>query len=762
MRSKRGLLIVLAVCVTAHAAEPAKVDFGRDVLPIFRQNCFSCHGPSVATSDLRLDRKSSVFKDGFRRVVPGNLENSHLYDRLIGNELGMQMPPTGPLKPAQIALIKNWIEQGAEWPESLSNEAESAPLNPQAASAVEGLRSGDSKAFLKTMTANPQLINARGPNGSTPLMFAALYQDATMLEGLLKMGGNPNLRNDSGATALMWAAPSFEKTRVLIAHGADVNAGSEDLRTPLMIAAGTPGAMPSVKLLLDHGARVNPTHHPDTESSPLVQAALAADPAMMQLLIDKGADLKASGNMALLLSLQQTCGRCVDLMLRQDLSKDALTGALQAAANFADAATVKALLDRGADVNAPDPLGHTALVYAAGLDSIPTEVVKLLIEHGADVNAKSPHKKSVDTGMSVLDVATLRGQTPVVDLLVKAGAKSTVTLADAPAPQGAGSAREAIARSLPVLQKGDVGFTAKAGCVSCHNDSLTAMTLGAARAHGFRVDETIAKQQVKVNVDFLDHFRELHYQGTGGGGASTDTFWPHVLAYVLIGLDAESYRADLNTDAAVMYIKARQMPEGNWPYTQADTRPPLCSDYINQTALSMRALQLYPMMGHEAEYEKSVALAAAWLAQVEPKTTEDYVSKLLGLAWAARDKEAIAKSRRELLALEREDGGWSDLPTLPSSAYATGKALVALHLAGLAVSDPAYKRGTDYLLKHQMGNGSWYVPTRALGFQPFFETGFPNGVNQSISSAGTGWSTIALLDSLGAPAVRAGIKRDAR
>jgi hypothetical protein len=401
-------------------------------------------------------------------------------------------------------------------------------------------------------------------------------------------------------------------------------------------------------------------------------------------------------------------------------------------------------------------------VYAAGLDSIPTEVVKLLIEHGADVNAKSPHKKSVDTGMSVLDVATLRGQTPVVDLLVKAGAKSTVTLADAPAPQGAGSAREAIARSLPVLQKGDVGFTAKAGCVSCHNDSLTAMTLGAARAHGFRVDETIAKQQVKVNVDFLDHFRELHYQGTGGGGASTDTFWPHVLAYVLIGLDAESYRADLNTDAAVMYIKARQMPEGNWPYTQADTRPPLCSDYINQTALSMRALQLYPMMGHEAEYEKSVALAAAWLAQVEPKTTEDYVSKLLGLAWAARDKEAIAKSRRELLALEREDGGWSDLPTLPSSAYATGKALVALHLAGLAVSDPAYKRGTDYLLKHQMGNGSWYVPTRALGFQPFFETGFPNGVNQSISSAGTGWSTIALLDSLGAPAVRAGIKRDAR
>jgi ankyrin repeat protein len=762
MKRACRLLTLLTVCVAAHAAEPARIDFGRDVLPIFRQNCFSCHGPSVATSDLRLDRKSSAFKDGFRRVVPGNLENSHLYDRLVGNEFGMQMPPTGPLKPAQIALVKSWIEQGAEWPDSLSNEAERAPLNPQAVSAVESLRGGNTDAFLKALTANPRLINARGPDGATPLMFAALYGDAPTLEQLLKMGGNSNLRNDSGATALMWAAPDFEKTRVLIVHGADVNAASDDLRTPLMIAAGMPGAMPAVKLLLEHGAKVNPTRHPDTESSPLVQAALAADPAMMQILIDKGADLKSSGNMALLVSLQQTCSKCVDLMMRQNLSKDAWTGALQTAATFADAATVKALLDRGADVNALDPFGHTALVYAAGSDSIPADVVKLLIDRGADVNLKSSHKKSVDTGMSVLDVARLRGQTPVVDLLVKAGARSAITPTVTPAAAPAGSARDAIARSLPVLQKGDAGFTAKAGCVSCHNDSLTAMALGAARAHGFPVDETIAKQQVKVNVDFLDHFRELHYQGTGGGGASTDTFWPHVIAYVLIGLDAENYRPDLNTDAAVMYIKARQMPEGNWPYTQADTRPPLCSDYVTQTALSMRALQLYPLKGHEAGYEKSVALAAVWLARVQPKTTEDYLSKLLGLAWAARDKEAIAGSRRALLALQRQDGGWGDLPTLPSSAYATGKALVALHLAGLAVSDPAYKRGADYLLKHQLGNGSWYVPTRALGFQPFFETGFPNGVSQSISSAGTGWSTMALLETVGAPAVKAELRRPAR
>lgn len=62
-----------------------------------------------------------------------------------------------------------------------------------------------------------------------------------------------------------------------------------------------------------------------------------------------------------------------------------------------------------------------------------------------------------------------------------------------------------------------------------------------------------------------------------------------------------------------------------------------------------------------------------------------------------------------------------------------------------AVTDPAYRRGVDYLLKNQQADGSWYVRTRALGFQPFFETTFPHGVNQSISAAATGWSTMALL-----------------
>lgn len=751
--------------VTAGAAallaQTPKVDFGRDVLPIFRQNCIGCHGPSQALNGLRLDRKSSVFKDSFRRVVPGSIENSLLYHRLVGTDAGMQMPPTGSLRPEQVAVIRNWIEQGAEWPDALSNEAGRAPLDQKAVAAVQTLRSGDTKGFLKTLKADPKLANARGPEGSTPFMYAALYGDAAMLEKLLAAGANPNLKNDAGATALMWAATDLAMTRVLVEHGADVNAMSDDMRTPLMIAGGAPGGIEVAKLLLEHGANVNPTKRPDADSSPLIQAALAGDAALMQLFMDRGADVKASGTGALLIAFAQDCGKCVALMMKQPLPKEAWTATLQSVANFADADAIRALLDKGAEVDKPDALGHTPLAYAAGSDAIPTDVVKLLIARGANVNSRSPHKNSGDTGMSVLDIARLRGETPLVDVLVKAGAKVAVIPAAAPAPSPADSARVAIERSLPLLQHADAGFTAKSGCTSCHNNSFAAMTVGLARAHGFRVDEALSRQQVKVNVANLEHERELLHQGQAGGGPADDTFFPHVLAYMLMGLDAEGYRADLNTDAAAMYIKSRQMPAGNWPYTRADTRPPICADYVTQTAVSMHALQLYAPAGHKAEYEKAVSLAAAWLAKVQPANTEDRLSQLLGLAWAGRDGNAVTKARGELLAFQRADGGWADLPTMNTSVYSTGKALFALHEAGLPVSDPAYRRGVQYLLKNQMADGSWYVKTRALGFQPYFETGFPHGVDQSISAAGTSWATMALIFA-SAPAEKPELRADAR
>jgi squalene cyclase len=98
-----------------------------------------------------------------------------------------------------------------------------------------------------------------------------------------------------------------------------------------------------------------------------------------------------------------------------------------------------------------------------------------------------------------------------------------------------------------------------------------------------------------------------------------------------------------------------------------------------------------------------------------------------------------------LLAQQRNDGGWAQLPTLASDAYATGQSVVALREAGgLRATDPAYKRGIAFLLKTQLEDGSWYVKSRAIPFQPFFESGFPHGHDQWVSMAASNWATTAL------------------
>src|SRR5260370_13733082 len=220
------------------AQTPAKVDFASDVLPILRQSCVGCHGPSQQISGLRLDRKSSVLNR--RGVVPGSSENSFLYHRVSGSAYGLQMPPTGPLRPEQINIIKTWIDQGADWPDSLANEAELPPWNPKASDMVEALGRGDLPGFMKSVAADAKLLNARGPEGSTPFMYAVLYTGARTLEQLLKQGADSNKRNDANATALMWAATDLEKTRLLLRHCAHGNARSSDLRPPSTIPAPRP------------------------------------------------------------------------------------------------------------------------------------------------------------------------------------------------------------------------------------------------------------------------------------------------------------------------------------------------------------------------------------------------------------------------------------------------------------------------------------------------------------------------------------------
>ena len=120
---------------------------------------------------------------------------------------------------------------------------------------------------------------------------------------------------------------------------------------------------------------------------------------------------------------------------------------------------------------------------------------------------------------------------------------------------------------------------------------------------------------------------------------------------MLIGLDAERYKPDLNTDAAAMYLKNRQAPDGQWAYPIADTRPPICSDYIGQTAISLRALQLYtPNKADKAAYAAAIDKALAWILNTKARGNDDRVWRLMALAWGGKRKDATQSALRELLA----------------------------------------------------------------------------------------------------------------
>ena len=564
-------------------------------------------------------------------------------------------------------------------------------------------------------------------------MYAALYGDSDAVRRLLEYHADPNTRNEAGATALMWAVGNLEKTRLLVDHGADVNARSDGSRTPLMIAAARHGSLPVVKLLLDNGANPN-AQSPGLSGvmTPLAEAAYAGDEAVMRTLIDHGADVNGAGVNTLSFAIMTNCAQCIDMVIGSTDKKDLNAAMFFDAPPLGDAVGIKPLLDHGADAKAKDPDGNTILMLAARSDAISDDFAKTLINHGAEVNAKNP------AGETALDFAERQGHTPIVDLLIRAGAKESGTPSAAVfTPQPAHSVRSAVERSIPLLQRSDAVFLQKSGCVSCHNNSLTAMTVATARRSGIQVDGQIAENELKTVSAYIEGWRERVLQGIGIPGDS-DT-----ISAILVGLAAGKYPPDPATDALAIFLKNHQAPNGQW-YSVAH-RPPLESSDIQVTALSLRALQAYRPMALQAEYEKSIQLAAGWLTRAQPKTTHDRAYQILGMGWAGAGPRILRIAARQLLSEQRSDGGWSQLPSLGSDAFATGQALVALKTSGaFAVTDPAYKRGTQFLLNTQLADGSWYVKRRALPIQPFFESGFPHERDQFISAAATNWATTAL------------------
>lgn len=104
------------------------VNFVRDIAPIFREHCLECHGPDEAKNDFRIDDPDLVFD----YVEAEDAMSSSLFtDYMTTDDDDMLMPPRGhggPLSAGELALVRLWIDEGANWPEDAMLDGAGAPL----------------------------------------------------------------------------------------------------------------------------------------------------------------------------------------------------------------------------------------------------------------------------------------------------------------------------------------------------------------------------------------------------------------------------------------------------------------------------------------------------------------------------------------------------------------------------------------------------------------------------------------------------------
>jgi ankyrin repeat protein len=622
------------------------------------------------------------------------------------------------------------------------------------------IRAGDTAAAGALLQAGADVNMKDRRGGATPLMNAAAFGSLETMRLLIDKGADVNGRSAGNATALMWAVTDPAKVRLLLDRGADVNAVSELGHTPLILAAMSDRSSEIVRLLLARKADPRPVAQADRMSA-LIAAAKGNDLESLRLLVDAGGDVNGAdlgGATPLMYAASHGNLAAVTLLLAKNANVNAVSGApgtnprghvkngiiqigsltplLLAAATGGSPAVVDALIAAGADVNAADARGLTVVMTAVATDHADPAMVRVLIAKGANLTVKDLN------GETALDWALKSGNTPEAAMLKRAGApSSTPAAADVPAPAPA-AAHDSVRRGVAVLERTSATFLERGACGACHAQNVTDIAVMAAKRRGVDVDTKNALQRAGGAAA---QFGALATQLVERiDGPVVDIF-----SYALTQLAADGYPADRATDALVFNIAAQQLADGSWHALAGPTRPPIEDGNFSRTALGIRAFSAYAIPARQAELKERIQRATSWLKTAKAVTNEDRSFRLLGLAWSGADAGTLRGVARAVIDDQRADGGWGQRAELASDAYATGLAIFALRESGaVPPGDPAIQKGTKFLLGSQRADGTWYVRSRSPKFQPYFESGFPYGHDQWISSMATGWATAALATTL--------------
>lgn len=292
--------------------------------------------------------------------------------------------------------------------------------NAQNDSLASVIRSGDAARLER------RLAQGADPNalidGYTPLMLAALSGTPEEMAVLLRHGARVNEVTSDSLTALWFAIPSAKKTGLLLDHGANPNLYSKEGFTPLVKLAHFAGSLPLLRLMIAHGADLR---HASSDNMVLYNAASTGDTALVGALIRLGLpvnDTVFSGDYPInqcvnygdfdVLKMLVEHGARVNVGLPPTFLPNTVgITPLMLSAGSNDERSCLYLLDHGADVNARNSTGYTALMFAQLANRDDPGITKALIAHGARIGDKARD------GSDALSLALIKGNTESVQLL---------------------------------------------------------------------------------------------------------------------------------------------------------------------------------------------------------------------------------------------------------------------------------------------------------------------------------------------------------
>lgn len=301
--------------------------------------------------------------------------------------------------------------------------------------------------------------------------------------------------------------------------------------------------------------------------------------------------------------------------------------------------------------------------------------------------------------------------------------------------------RSAVELGLPVVTEAALRYPDHRRCFSCHHQTLPLFTVKVVREAGVQVETSFDEAVLEFTNAFFRGKRNQLAEGKHIGGRAA------TVAYGLWAFDVAGVEPDETTAAVVEYLLRHQGGDGTW-HPPSKQRPPLAESPITLAVLAVEGFEPFATEEQAERVQAATERVRKLLTTYEPRTHEDFVFRLWGRWSLGFDDPEIESARRELLARQRDDGGFAQTDDLESDAYSTGQALYVLRYTGSERTNGALQRMTRYLLatqsKEESSLGSWHVKSRAKPVQVYFDNGDPHGKDQFISTPATAWAVAGL------------------